>query len=306
MSHTFLTIAVPFDTGKTDSVNAKLDSYGNPVSRTTRKLFDDSSVHFMSVNVLPADKDSGHGAFIVIETSQDGNKQAVVEDLAKRLHDPLREIFAVAGHTVSETGLADFLTEHSHDTGLGLLRTPGLNHTGTPGMTVRRINREWDFARKVQEFADAGSFSGSPLEVLHHVREQMAGDPEFADMMKPEEVPFARSNAAVSLPIVKVVIDGLKTFTWPYLVVLATILAWVAYVACSAGGVWFAVAMAGLTLLGGVVILVAGLAVLYARLRAKERSDQAADLTPDFDTLGEVMSRENDGSINHLYVVSKM
>lgn len=306
MSHTFLTVAVPLDTGNTDDVNARLDSYGNPFRRDLRNLFRGSSVHFMSVNVLPADRDNSHGAFLVIETSQDGDKQAAIDDIATRLRDVLRDILSVAGHEVEEAKLAEFLTEHSHDSGLGLFSTPGLNHAGTPGMTATRIRREWDFARRVRELAGEGSVSGSPLEILNQVHERMAGLAEFADMMRVEDVPFARSNAAVSVPIVKMVINGLKTFTWPYLIVFAIALFWAVGFAGRAGGAWFAVAMGGLTLLGGVLILAAAVGLIYARLRARERTDSAADLTPDYDVLSQVMARENNGSINHLYGVSKM
>ncbi|MGI9355781.1 MAG: hypothetical protein ACR2PF_11555, partial [Rhizobiaceae bacterium] len=268
MSHTFLTVAVPFDGGKADAVNVKLDEYGNPVIKDIRDMLRGSSVHFISINVLPADSD--HGAFLVIEANQDGDKQSAIGDLAKRLNQPLREIMFVAGHDTDEDDLADFLDKHSRETGLGLFSTPGLNHTGSPGMTVGRIRSEWDFARKARELANDETVSGTPLQILSHVRAKMAGNPGFSSLMTADEVIFTQHDRTASLPIAKMVWDSLKTFTWPFLLVVAAAMTLVIYFAAISSGIAFAIAMGFLTLLLGVVILLVGIGVLYARLRGKE------------------------------------
>ena len=304
MSHTFLTVSVPFDGNKADAVNAKLDEYGNPVSDDIRNMLRDSSVHFLSINVLPADSD--HGAFLVVEANQDDDKQTAIDDLAARLSQPLRGILSIADHRVSESELSDFLEKHSCDTGWGLFSTPGLNHTGSPGMTVGRIKTELKFAREARDLVGREAVSGTPLQILTQVREEMTNKPEYSDMMSAEEVTFTQHERAASPPIGKMVLDALKTFTWPFLLVVAVATLLAVYFAAISSGIAFAIAMGFLTLLFGLVILIVGIAILFARLRDKERTDRADDPVPDFDTLSAVMSRENDGSINHLYGISKM
>lgn len=306
MARTFLTFSASISDNKTQAVEDKLDGFGNPVSQDIREALDGSSVHFMSVNVLPADADSGHGAFLVVETSQDGSKDDAIKDLAKRLNTPLRDILALAGHTVAENDLAKFIEDHSHDTGWGLLSTPGLNHTGTPGLTEKRIEREKKFGEKVREIVTGGEVTGSPLEILNEVKTRMQGLSEFQDLMSPEDVAFADSRRGASVPLAKLVMDGLKTFAWPYLIVLGICLLWVIIASFSAMGFWFAVGMAVLTLIAGVLVMIIIVGILYSMLRTKERTDPAEDFSPDFDVLSAVMARENDGSVNHLYGISKM
>jgi deferrochelatase/peroxidase EfeB len=309
MSHVFLTVAVPFDSANADSVNAKLDSFGNPVKRVdggVRDMLRDSSVHFMSINVLDADKVSDHGAFVVIETNQDGQKPAAIKDLAEKLSKPLREIFSVAGHEVSEEQLESFLTKHSHDTGWGIFSTPGLNHTGTPGMTAVRIRTEWNFARDARKLANSEDISGSPLQILTKVRDEMAKMPEHERLMTAEDVPFVKHDRNASLPIGNAIWDALKTFTWPFLLVLFAAVLAVPYWAFYAGGFSFALGMGFLTILAGMIVLLIGILVFYARLRKKENTDRVLDQVPDFETLQEVMANENNGNINHLYGISKM
>lgn len=306
MARSFLTFSFQVKNQNLNAIEDKLVSFGNPVSPEIREMLDGSSVHFISINVLPADPESGHGAFLVAESSQDGSKAAAIQDLARRLETPLTEILALAGHEIRPGGLASFIDDHSHDTGWGLLSTPGLNHSGTPGLTELRIGAEKRFADRVRDIVSSGTVSGTPLDILKTVRAQMGELPEFRDMMRPEDVPFARASGPVSLPLAKVALNGLKTFAWPYLIVIGLFLLWCLFAAFSTSGFWYAVAMGVLTLLGGAVLLLGIAAALYGLLRHKERTDPAEDLAPDFDILSAVMARENDGSVNHLYGISKM
>ncbi len=309
--HRFLTVAVPFHPAKESAVEAELHLQGAETGHggKVRDALRDQGVHYLSLTVVPGD--SGHKggrAFLLLEASLDGGKDEALARLAGRLGPVLTGVLAAAGHDVMLGDIAAFLAKHRLETGTGLLATPGLNHTGSPGMTVERIKQERVFADQVREKLQELSADGSPLQTLERVRAHFEAQGP-AEMMQPAPVPLLapapppRSRAAILFSLIG---RGILTFTWPYLILLALAVAVAGILAASAGGFWFVVAMMALTLIIGLGVLGAGLGFLYLKFRQKEQTDVPDDSNPDPAVLSEVMARENDGDGNHLAGISVM
>jgi deferrochelatase/peroxidase EfeB len=308
MTHAFVTVAIPFPEANADLVEHELTKLGNPADRKeVRPLFEDRGIHFMSMNVVRGE--AKHGAFLILEASADGTVDGALDTISGQLGPKLIPILKAASHDVGEGAVKEFLRRHSHSIGLGLLSTPGLCFSGTPGLTVDRIKREEKLARYVRDLLAKGSFRGTPLEILKAIRAEVARDQAFRELLIPEPAGLL-APAPVALGVIgllaKLGLKGLWTFTWPVLLPAAAIIAYVVYAAYRTGGALFAAGMFALAFIILVGVLVAIAFLLYSQLRAKEATDEPDDSTPDRAILADCMVRENDGNQNHLFGVSVM
>ena len=154
--HSWVTIAVPFDARRSNEVRNVLRTMGNPANEDLRSALRSSlSIHFVSAGVI--ERPGERQAHLLVEASSDLSASNTVELLASALSEWLIPAFSAAG-------LRDIpsiiMSRHIIRTGQGLLSTPGLNFTGTPGMTVKRIRDEWALAREIRDLIDAKNHFG--------------------------------------------------------------------------------------------------------------------------------------------------
>ena len=306
MTHCFLTIAIPMEEAKVAATNASLDDLGNPAIDDVRKrMAEDLQIHFVAISAISGD---GAGkAHLVIEASSDADARDTIALLVTRLDRWLRPVFAAAG--LSASNPADMLGRYVVKSGNGLGDNAGLDFTGTPGMSVKRIRAEYRLARRVRDLFESNTYRGSAVEILAQAREDVARDPELAPLLTLEPAPFLveledTSTLLTNLP--GLVFGALRKYFWPLLlfdlllVVAATAAAWNWY-----GGV--AAVLAALIAFGlGVMLLVAVLVIIYAGLRKRETADVPDDSIPDDAVLTEVVRRENKSLLNHMTGVSRM
>ena len=252
--------------------------------------------------------DQNHGAFLMLEASVDGSSEHAIDIIATQLRGQLDVVLEAASVSVDAGGLKALLQRHSHDVGHGLFDTPGLCFSGTPGMSVERIKREYELGRAVRDLLAKGNIQGTPLQILKAVRAQIAGDPKFSPLMQPESVallaPAPPASGLLAL-LPKIVWGAVKTFFWPYLLLAGIVVALMGYLSCPHGWLFVFVTVV-VCLIIAVLVLIGIVLALYLRLRAREASDEPDDATPDRALLAEVMKREDDGDQNHLAGVSIM
>ena len=297
MKHSFPTIAIPFPEANADAVDAELDKLGNPAAPFVRDALRNRGIHFMSMSVLRGGAE--HRTYLLLEASGDGNEDDVRGAIAEHLGELVGAVLQAAGVDAA-AGLNAFFHRNSVSVGQSLFSTPGLCFAGTPGMSVARIRDEYRLARRVREILETDDISGSSLQILQDVRGRIASDPNFNAMLVPEPTPLLQPACMESLPIARLIVAGLWTFAWPYLLaaVLATVAATI--LRTRAAG-WLPGLAAGfLTLLLGIVGLIGIAAFVYARLRRMERSDPVDDSAPNATILAEIARRENRTAQNHL------
>lgn len=314
MTHAFVTIAIPFPSLHRAAVEAALDAMGSPAIDEVREMLRLQGIHFTSGTVVaaegPADPDH-----LVLEFSADGDESSAVAAYAGALDVKLQQLLAATRVYSGSTGRADFLTRHIVRISRSLFGTPGLNFTGSPGMTVTRILDEWNLARAIREIFDGAPPAGSPLAIACRVREQIARDPKLARLLIPEATPLLAPGilplppADPPLPtIAKLAALAVLNFFWPLLVLGAAVTVWFVWLACQAGGWGYAaVAFAGGVGLT-VALLLAAAILLYVGLRRREKADVPDNSVPNQAVLAEVVRREDTHSIvqNHLAGVSIM
>ena len=240
MTHAFVTVSVPFPDSHAGTVEGKLDELGNPAKPSIRDALRDRGIHFMSITVVRGDRD--HGAFLVLEASADGTVDSALDTISARLGAELIDVLRATGHGVPVGELKGFLQRHSHKIGFGLLATAGLCFSGTPGMSVERINREYELARRVRDIVAEGTVHRTPLNMLKAVQARIASEPEFAPLLQPEFVelllPPPKDPGAVALAL-RLGARGVWTFGWPYLVPASlAALAVTAYAWCIGGALF--------------------------------------------------------------------
>jgi deferrochelatase/peroxidase EfeB len=307
MTHAFLTVAVPFADSHAVMVERKLDEFGNPAKPFIRDALRDRGIHFISMTVVRGDRSDG--AFLMLEASADGTVDDALDTISTRLKAELIAALQTAGHEVSETTLKAFLKKHSLTIGLGLLGTAGLCFSGTPGMSVERIKREYELARRVRDLIAEGDFRGTPLEITKAVRARIAAEPEFATLLEAEPVDLllpAPKDPGIATVLLRLGVRALWPFGWPYLVPAGLITLAVTAYAWWIASPLFALGVFVVAVVAATIGLVGIAYALYACLRAKEQTDEPDDTTPDGAILAEVMAREDDGDQNHLAGVSVM
>jgi hypothetical protein len=96
MPHAFMTVAIPFDAERVESVEAALRGWKNPARRRlARALRRAGTIHFMSASVV------GDGprrpAHLVLEISADGAPEDTARRIVSALEKQLLDVLALAG-----------------------------------------------------------------------------------------------------------------------------------------------------------------------------------------------------------------
>lgn len=310
MAFTFLTITIPFDTARLAAVDWTLRVEGCQARHNgrVRHRLHGQGVHFLSITTVPGDARSC--AFLVIESSHDGNKDSAIRCLAKRIPETLKEVFAAANIEAPQDSdkLVRFLEKRSIETGQGLWAAPGLNHRGVPGMTVDRILKEHALAEAVRTKIAGSRGNASALAKLKAIRQWVAKNQTHSAMLELDDMSFlAPAPEPLGLwSLGKLTLRGLWTFTWPYLIVASLMTALITILAWCSGGLLHGLGIGLLVLVSAVVVLAAILGLLYLRLRAKEKADEPDDSAPHAAVLRDIREIEDGGEVNHFAGISVM
>lgn len=304
MSHTFLTVAIPFDAGRSSDLESCLDQMGNPACPDVRTQLRNQGIHFVSMSVVPGDL--GQSSYWVIEASSDDPDPIKV--LSEQLQVPLGNAAEICGLVNSSQKTSDeiarLMRKHSHTVGQSLFSTPGLCFSGTPGMSLGRIRDEYELDREVRDVLESGKYQGTALQILEHVRAHFK-DTKYGHLLRQHDSPLLEPAPATSLSV-STIVSGLFHFTWPYwLVSLIVSLILTGIVGRQEGFFWAFLAF--MFIAGLCVALFLGLVAWgYSILRRLESTDLPDNTAPDPDRYREVVTRENRTEQNHLFGISVM
>jgi len=322
MTHSLITVAIPFDRKKVGQVRQYLGAFGNlcdkkaiqPAQRLRQSLDHTDVIHFMSLNVVPPDENSG--AHLIVEVSADGAEASVLERLATILDQELPQLRQTAGLTLGKP-LYDLLMSYRHRIGPRWSDTLGLPFIGAPGMTVRRIQEECRLSTLVStKILPDALDPTSALNTLRNVRRMLWDDEaeKWAFIAEPVAwLSWPRSTHGIPVQVILSVLNLL----WPIQLVLAVL--WVAFVALGyvlaaaafgGFGTWQAILIAiaiaiGLPIVTAIVALAAA-GTLYWLFRRSEKRDTPNDKAPERACVDEVMRGENHAAQNHLFGISTM
>lgn len=326
MTHAFITVALPTksDAATRDNIERELDKLGNLAKPEVRAQFAHSRiVHFMSASLIKdaapdTEKDRDR---MLIEMSIDGriaDGLTLFDDEKTGIKLAFEPVLTAAGWTGGL--ISEFLEPHVISTGHRLLDIPGLDFSGTPGMSVRRIRDEAKLAAFLKARLEANETQGSALATVDALRADLADDPQGrtlshllvpqeAGLLGPEKPTGKTRNRAV------LAVRSLPVFFAPHLVaaaVLAFLLVWA--VADPLGdrsaffvGIARLIGWVAAFVLIALFIIVAAMLAGIILLRRGELRDKTDYTLPDPQVLAEVRKREDQGAIqNHLTGVSTM
>ncbi|MCB1488105.1 MAG: hypothetical protein KDJ88_11685 [Bauldia sp.] len=292
MTHAFLSVVIPFDAGRSDAVEARLDAMGNPpVAAIGDKLDAAAFVHFISMWVVR--DDGGKPSHIIIEANADGSIAEVAAKLAATLQAELTDLLGVAGVDLGGADLATFLEKHHQPVGQGWFSNPGVNFDGTPGLTVTQIRQEADLARRVSGMLDEIAPT-TPLATLTKVRDRLWDDESAKWAFTAAPAPSLDPMPSASWGAI--ILSAVTAFLWPLLVVAGIVLVVVWILGGFALGAWIAT----LVLIGELLLLIP----VYGALRRAEETDIPEDIPPDPDKVADYMKREGHARQSHLAAVS--
>jgi deferrochelatase/peroxidase EfeB len=297
MTHSFVTVAIPFNNTRSDAVEAYLDSLGNPAQASIGAPLDEAQfVHFMSINVIRGNAESK--AYIVFEINADTGAESVLDRLEKAIGTQLQTLLETAGVSVGSGTLARFLARYQQSVGQGWFSTPGLNFDGTPDMTVSRIRKEAELAKSIATILDTVPASNYALDTLERVRSKLWADNAMKWAFIAEPAPCLQGKPTWYLALPQILASAFTTLLWPF-VLLPLIAFGLVWLYCSLhAGVWAAVLIVAAEI--GIA------AAAFFALRRKEKTDISEDITPSADIVAEIMKRESFAAQNHLAASSTM
>jgi deferrochelatase/peroxidase EfeB len=308
MPQSFVTVAIPFSVGRRQAVDAFLDKLGNPASARVREKLDESAlVHFMSITTLPfaAGETTTH---IVMEISADGGPAPALDAVAEAMKDDLPLLLEAAGVDPGGIPIGAFLYRRRVGVGQGWFSTPGLNFSGTPGMTVTRIVQEAKLAARAARLLNARKPGASALAILADIRNTLWNDDWAKWAFVPDPAPILEPQPPIGAGIRALAGSIAATFLWPFLILL--LLPLLVFLTPGLPWPWWLLPWDFGSALGVMaVILVLELvaaAVVYFRFRAQEETDVPDDRPPPKASVDAAMARENRTQQNHLAAQSRL
>ena len=344
MAHAFVTIVLPLPARSTEAVAAALEALGNPIGETAdtggtaqqdvdlKAALDAAAmVHFMAGAIAPGEP--GEPDHLVFEISADGERDGVLAlfDPTGKSGQALAPVLAAAGVTGDPVAA---MARRMLTTGSGLRSLPGLDFTGSPGMTVRRILQEARLADAVRERigepdalgADApGAAYMTALERLEWLRRDIRGnrtlDEEARGLIEQAEpVPMLAGQKITGLSAglaARLFAGATRHLLWPLIWLAAAIAAYrsLPYLFHEGhhhlghAGAWLAAIWSFVwrTAFWAALFVAAAWISIAATLRYRERGEEPDDSMPDLHRLDAIRRREDrQGLQNHLFGVSRM
>jgi deferrochelatase/peroxidase EfeB len=310
VSHAFVTVVAAIPAGRIAAARALIES-ASVTEPLTAALTDMQTIHFASLNVFEA-SDGVHG-HLVLEFSGDGASDDLLEKLDQRVSPKVDPVFADAIDRGSQPLLA-YWKSHVVTASQSWFGNPGVNFTGTPGFSVKRIQRERDLAAHVTRSLPPPQADASALNTLESVRRAIRNEPEWEWALEAE--PIAQGGTLATLPLTltailpyagRLALPFTRTFLWPLAVppVLTFILAlWLH--GWSSDGAWFAVCWAVTVAIATLVVAGIGALAAYVLFRRREDLEVPIDRAPAPGAVAAIMDRENRAAQNLLAAVSTM
>jgi Dyp-type peroxidase family len=300
VTHSFITVVIPFGADP-QPVETALISLGNPPNQEVASALDATEiVHFMSMHALrAAAEDEPH--LLVIEMTVDGGVRRALDELVRCLGGRLTGVLESAGVKVAPPELAAFLARHHRPVGQSWFATPGLNFSGTPGMSVRRIRQERVLAKHVAELLGQAPRKASALAKLAFVRERLWQQGDYKWAFAEDTWPFRES--AIPFPLWKsigLLPSAIRVLLWPLLLPAAAAFAVTVFFLAAGSARWIYAALAA------ALVLAATAGATYLALRRREKTDVPDDEVPDAPRCAEILEREDHGAQNHLLVLSEL
>lgn len=310
MTHAFITIAAELPRDQESQATQTLDALGNPLKEPFADVIHAlNRIHFFSMSVVPGDEQTP--PFLVLELSADGAADDVLALLADKAGAYFEPVFQLTKDYTPSTRLLSFWKSHSITTGLGYMDTPGLGHTGTPGMSVERIRKEAELAQTVTAIYCNTDRSGSALDVVERVREELRKDAVHDWALTPEPTDMLRGerNESLITVILKSWPGFISTFLWPFFLLSAALSFWMFWPQINMAPGTLAMSLAKVAITTGVtgsLLSLIFIAWVYTSLRSLETRDVPDDSCPDHERLEQVRQREDHAYQNHMSGVSIM
>lgn len=312
MSHAFVTIVAAVPADRIAALRAAIEALGNPASAALAAALDAiGKIHFASLNVFEASAgDRGH---LVFEFSGDGAVGDLLGLLDQQLSRDLTPIFAQVNDRGSAS-LREFWQAHVVPSGQSLFANPGVNFTGTPGLSVERIRRERALALHVAGLLPEPQPGVPALRLLSDIRAILRSDPQWSWALEVE--PIAQGGTVTDLPqsfaealpvVIRLAGPFARTFLWPLAIpiAIAFVLAWWNN-GFTLRGALPALGCAGLTALLTAIVAIGAAVLLYRIFRRRENAEAPIDRPPDRGAVAAIMKRENHAAQNHLAGLSIM
>ena len=343
MNHAFITIAIPFAVRRLHDVDVCLGTLADPEQGNRPQpaiadaLDDIAIIHYMSIVAVnpvcpatrsedPRDRDTADegNAHLMIEIAADGGVDEVLAVLGHTLGGELDSILAAANVDRKSKSIATFLRQHHWRIGAGwTAQALGQIHTGSPGMSVRRIRQERELAQwigdKIDAYRKEDRWRGlSPPQRLDWIRRDLwnLGDSKWAFVEEPAPVlpadpanPWNDSGYDVNNPqALKALAWILHTLLWPLYVPFALVWLWLSAPAWQDGPSIHAVMWPAAVFFWLFVVLVLSGLYIFVRLRRQEQQDHADDRVPPSEQVAALMKQENfdPGAQNHMATISRL
>jgi Dyp-type peroxidase family len=312
MSHAFVTIIADVPVKDIAELRVSIEALGNPAIPNVAAALDGLGViHFTSLNLFEAS--AGDRGYLVFEFSGDGDTNELLRQLDQKVGAELGPIFAQAQGR-GAAPLFEFWHDHIVETGQTPFTNPGVDFTGTPGLSVERIRRERDLALHLTDVLDAVGPGRPALERLEAVRKQLRSDAKWSWALEPGPLPkggtltIVPDTLVLSLPVaIKLAPAFIRDFLWPLAIpaVIAFLIAWSMR---NFTGRAFLLALECAAATALVTAIVAALVALFLFFwfRRREDAEVPIDRPPDAGTVAAIMRRENYAAQNHLAALSVM
>lgn len=330
----FITITLPFADRDGWSalheadVAALVEELGNPADKAMREAIEPlKCVHFLSVNVIRADKPGGR-AHLLIEGTVDGDACAAIRSIVKVAGDLLFPAISLACNLAERNDLEALLLKHQHRMTHKPLRWPGavtgLPFLGVPGLPLRDVLDNETLMHKARHAVTQlriDADSDGPQTIFGKVHAHLASDPDLKAILDRPQPALSfgeKSNAPwlemerqkapsftsyFLLPGAQVVLLALIV---PYLATFGTLLALRS--ASTPPSIATVVESILLALFPAVVVVGILAGVLVSLLLADEKANTPVDATPDPGLMARMMDRENNAASlqNHMLSVTTM
>jgi deferrochelatase/peroxidase EfeB len=312
VNHAFVTIIADVPVKDIAAIRTSIEALGNPaVPKIAAALDSLAAIHFASLNVFEAS--AGDRGYLVFEFSGDGTVDELLDRLGDKLGAELDPIFAHADGR-GNVPLREFWRGHVVETGQTPFTNPGVNFTGSPGLSVQRIRRERDLALHLTKVLDSIGPRRPALERLEAIRRQLRQDPQWSWALDPEPVASGGTLAIVpdtlarALPVaIRLALPFARDFLWPLAIpaVIAFLIAW--WMRDFTGrGLLFALGWALAAALVTALLAAVAALLIFCVFRRREDAEVPIDRPAETGAVAAILRRENYAGQNHLAALSVM
>ena len=322
MSQALVTIIAPLALERVEEAEAAIDALGNParteIAEALGKHEDaEHGTHFASLHAFKSQ--DGKRAYIAFEFSADGPEDSALARIDRQIGEHLRRVFMLANDW-SDRDLVAYLKSHRVAVGCGWFSNPGLVFSGTPGLTVGRIQREAKLGAFVARRLSDQPPDWDALARVEDVRKHVAKEKAFKFALAPgTSGPLYEPPTQIRF-VLRLVWSFLRIYLWP-VGLLLLIGALVGAAALGYGAHRYASSfweVTGAAVLGfisalwfgfwiALVVLAIAAGIIYVLLRRAEENDSLEERVSPRATNAAMFERENQRGYaqNHMISVTQ-